>query len=72
MNKVETVETFLVKKRPFELFRCSTKKTKTKKVERAGKERLEVKSSPLYLYSAFNNTNCVKATAQNLNIVSLM
>ncbi len=32
----------------------------------------EVKSSHLYLYSAFNNTNCVKATAQyqNRKIVS--
>ncbi len=27
----------------------------------------EVKSSHLYLYSAFNNTNCVKATAQYQN-----
>ncbi len=26
-----------------------------------------VKSSHLYLYSAFNNTNCVKATAQYQN-----
>ncbi len=33
-----------------------------------------VKSSHLYLYSAFNNTNCVKATAQYQNgkIVSIM
>ncbi len=33
---------------------------------------LTVKSSHLYLYSAFNNTNCVKATAQyqNRNILS--
>ncbi len=36
---METVEIFLVKKRPFELFRCSTK-TKTKKVERVRKERV--------------------------------
>ncbi len=28
---------------------------------------LHVKSSHLYLYSAFNNTNCVKATAQYQN-----
>ncbi len=27
----------------------------------------QVKSSQLYLYSAFNNTNCVKATAQYQN-----
>ncbi len=27
-----------------------------------------VKSSHLYLYSAFNNTNCVKATAKYQNI----
>ncbi len=35
-------------------------------------ERNVVKSSHLYLYSAFNNTNCVKATAQyqNRKIVS--
>ncbi len=34
----------------------------------------QVKSSHLYLYSAFNNTNCVKATAQYQNgkIVSIM
>ncbi len=34
----------------------------------------EVKSSHLYLYSAFNNTNCDKATAQYQNgeIVSIM
>ncbi len=34
----------------------------------------QVKSSHLYLYSAFNNTNCVKATAQyqNRKIVSIM
>ncbi len=33
-----------------------------------------VKSSHLYLYSAFNNTNCDKATAQyqNRKIVSIM
>ncbi len=31
-----------------------------------------LKSSHLYLYSAFNNTNCVKATAQYQNSVSLM
>ncbi len=29
-----------------------------------------VKSSHLYLYSAFNNTNCVKATAQYQNSVN--
>ncbi len=36
--------------------------------------RGNVKSSHLYLYSAFNNTNCVKATAQyqNRKIVSIM
>ncbi len=28
---------------------------------------LQVKSSHLYLYSAFNNANCVKATAQYQN-----
>ncbi len=35
---------------------------------------IQVKSSHLYLYSAFNNTNCVKATAQYQNgkIVSIM
>ncbi len=35
---------------------------------------LVVKSSHLYLYSAFNNTNCDKATAQYQNgkIVSIM
>ncbi len=35
---------------------------------------LIVKSSHLYLYSAFNNTNCDKATAQYQNgkIVSIM
>ncbi len=27
----------------------------------------QVKSSPLYLYSAFNKTNCFKATAQYQN-----
>ncbi len=34
----------------------------------------QVKSSHLYLYSAFNNTNCDKATAQYQNgkIVSIM
>ncbi len=35
----------------------------------------QVKSSHLYLYSAFNNTNCVKVTAQyqnKENSVSLM
>ncbi len=34
----------------------------------------QVKSSHLYLYSDFNNTNCVKATAQYQNgkIVSIM
>ncbi len=34
----------------------------------------QVKSSHLYLYSAFNNTNCDKATAQYKNgkIVSIM
>ncbi len=34
----------------------------------------EVKSSHFYLYSAFNNTNCVKATAQyqNRKIVSII
>ncbi len=34
----------------------------------------QVKSSHLYLYSTFNNTNCVKATAQYQNgkIVSIM
>ncbi len=33
----------------------------------------KVKSSHLYLYGAFNNTNCVKATAQyqNRNIFEL-
>ncbi len=37
-------------------------------------ELSQVKSSHLYLYSAFNNTNCVKATAQYQNgkIVSIM
>ncbi len=37
-------------------------------------ENTQVKSSHLYLYSAFNNTNCVKATAQyqNRKIVSIM
>ncbi len=37
------------------------------------KESRSVKSSHLYLYSAFNNTNCVKATAQyqNRKIVSM-
>ncbi len=36
--------------------------------------RYQVKSSHLYLYSAFNNTNCDKATAQYQNgkIVSIM
>ncbi len=35
---------------------------------------IQVKSSHLYLYSAFNNTNCDKATAQYQNgkIVSIM
>ncbi len=34
----------------------------------------QVKSSHLYLYSAFNNTNCDKATAQyqKVKIVSIM
>ncbi len=34
----------------------------------------QVKSSHLYLYSAFNNTNCDKATAQYQNgkILSIM
>ncbi len=38
------------------------------------KQQEQVKSSHLYLYSAFNNTNCVKATAQYQNgkIVSIM
>ncbi len=37
-------------------------------------ESSQVKSSHLYLYSAFNNTNCDKATAQYQNgkIVSIM
>ncbi len=37
-------------------------------------EKSQVKSSHLYLYSAFNNTNCDKATAQYQNgkIVSIM
>ncbi len=30
------------------------------------------KSSHLYLYSTFNNTNCNKATAQYQNSVSIM
>ncbi len=30
------------------------------------------KMNLLYLYSAFNNTNCVKATAQYQNSVSIM
>ncbi len=36
--------------------------------------KARVKSSHLYLYSAFNNTNCDKATAQYQNgkIVSIM
>ncbi len=32
-------------------------------------KKCQVMSSHLYLYSAFNNTNCVKATAHNIKIV---
>ncbi len=46
----------------------------TKMTQFNSKMLYQVKSSHLYLYSAFNNTNCDKATAQYQNgkIVSIM